>query len=315
MATNTSAVTPQPSFHGDYKKDEEPTNWLRKYQLSLPPSYTDMDKINCFELQCAAASPAEEWFTNLPTADKSTWAAFLVAFKIRWPPPVHAKLTVAQKKEHLKSVILKEEDIGVMIEKDRGRDWGHVKWAKQVVQMALGFGDMQCHFLDVVLENTPEVLRDFLADHYATWAEFEADIAKTSASQLVRAKQQVANERKLREDIDRLQSTTTRKQPGPTAQATQSMFALPPTYHYGPRYTSNAVTQPQLAPQYQTTAPALQTLQPTQPLPPMAAAQIPQTPQNPFTATTPVPRTNLFYGYRGGFPQTPSRGRGASGAD
>lgn len=101
-----------------------------------------MDKINCFELQCAAASPAEEWFTNLPAADKLSWTTFLVAFKLRWPLPVHAKLTVAQKKECLKTMVLKEEDIGVMIEKDRGRDWGHMKWAKQVAQMALGFGDI-----------------------------------------------------------------------------------------------------------------------------------------------------------------------------
>ncbi|KAG1729627.1 uncharacterized protein EDB91DRAFT_1252946 [Suillus paluster] len=130
MATSASAVVPQPSFHGDYEKEEEPTDWIRKYQLLLPPSYSDADKIAWFELQCTAVSPAEEWFMSLQATDKATWVTFLAAFKIQWPPPVHVKLTVAQKKERLKSVILKEEDIGVMIEKDRGRDWGHVKWAK-----------------------------------------------------------------------------------------------------------------------------------------------------------------------------------------
>ncbi|KAG1739438.1 uncharacterized protein EDB91DRAFT_1248793 [Suillus paluster] len=312
MATSTSAVVPQPSFHGDYEKEEEPINWIRKYQLSLPPSYSDADKIAWFELQCAAASPAEEWFTSLQAMDKATWVTFLAAFKIRWPPPVHAKLTVTQKKEHLKSVILKEEDIGVMIEKDRGWDWGHVKWAKQVAQMAQGFGDAHCHFLDVVLENTLEVLRDFLADHYTTWAEFEADVAKTSASQLMRAKQRIANDRKLQEDVDKLQNQTssTRKTTDPSSsQATQPSFSLPATYCYGPRYIPNPTIPPQPAPPYQTIPPA-----PThaQPLP---AAPAPQTPQNPFSGTVPVPRTNLFYGFRGGYLQTPSRGRGASGAD
>ncbi|KAG1856825.1 hypothetical protein C8R48DRAFT_674798 [Suillus tomentosus] len=312
--TTIPAVVPQPSFYGDYEKEEEPTNWIRKYQLSLPPSYSDVEKISRFELQCAAASPAEEWFTNLPSTDKTTWTNFLAAFKVRWPPPAHAKLTVAQKKERLKSVVLKEEEIGVMIEKDRGRDWGHVKWAKQVAQMALGFGDTQCHFLDVVLENTPEVLRDFLADHYATWADFKADVAKTSASQLIRAKQRVVNDRKLREDVDKLQTQTfnSRKAPAPSPQNAQSSFPLPPVYRYGPRYAPNTNVTSQPAPPYQTAPPALPNPQPPQPPPAMIT---PQTPQNPFNAATPVPRTNLFYGYRSGYPQTPSRGRGPSSTD
>lgn len=82
MTTINPAVVPQPSFYGDYEKEEEPTNWIRKYQLSLPPSYSDAEKINRFELQCAAASPAEEWFASLPTPDKATWTAFLAAFKV-----------------------------------------------------------------------------------------------------------------------------------------------------------------------------------------------------------------------------------------
>ncbi|KAG0695492.1 hypothetical protein DFH29DRAFT_880026 [Suillus ampliporus] len=295
MATSTSAVVPQPSFHGDYEKEEEPTDWIRKYQLSLPPSYSDMDKINRFELQCAAASPAEEWFTSLQIADKATWTTFLAAFKIRWPPPVHAKLMVAQKKERLKSVILKEEDVGVMIKKDRGRDWGHVKWAKQVAQMAQGFGDTHCHFLDVVLENTPEVLWDFLADHYNTWAEFEADMAKTSASQLVRAKQRIANDRKLREDIDKLQNQTSNGRKAPdssSSQATQPSFSLPAAYRYGPHYNPNPIIPLQPAPPYQTIPPASTHVQP------LPAPPVPQTPQNPISGIASVPRTNLFYGYR-----------------
>ncbi|KAG2144245.1 hypothetical protein DEU56DRAFT_754307 [Suillus clintonianus] len=277
MATSTTTVTPQPSFHGNYEKDEEPTNWLRRYQLSLPPSYSDSDKIERFELQCAAASPAEECNIQNTLASASTRETHSCA---------------------------KEE---------RGRDWGHVKWAKQVTKMVLGFGDVHCHFLDVVLENTPEVLRDFLADHYNTWAEFESDVAKTSASQLIWAKQRIANERKLREDVDRLQtqSTTGRKQPGPAPQIAQPSFSLPAAYRYGPRYAPNIVNQPQPAVQYHTTAPTSQNLQPTQLPPPMTPTQMPQ---NPFTLAAPVPRTNLFYRYRGGFPQTP-RGRGGSPAD
>lgn len=190
-----------------------------------------------------------------------------------------------------------------MIEKDRGRDWGHVKWAKQVAQMALGFGDTQCHFLDVVLENTPEVLQDHLADHYTTWAEFETDVAKTSASQLLRVKQCITNERKLREDVNKLQTSSGHKVSAPPSQTAQPSFSLPSTYRYNPCFTPNLNLPPQTAPTYQTAPPNLSNPQPPQPPPPMLP---PQTPQNPFNTTMSVPRTNLFYGYQGGYPQTPS---------
>ncbi|KAG0694478.1 hypothetical protein DFH29DRAFT_880692 [Suillus ampliporus] len=165
---------------------------------------------------------------------------------------------------------------------------------------------------DVVLENTPEVLQDFLADHYTTWAEFEADVAKTSTSQLVRAKQRIANNRKLREDVDKLQNQTSNTRKAPylsSSQATQPSFSLPAAYRYGPHYIHNPATPPQPAPPYQTIPPAPMHAQL------LPAAPAPQTPQNPFSGTASVPRTNLFYGYQGGYPQTPLRGRGASGAD
>ncbi|KAG1854087.1 hypothetical protein C8R48DRAFT_675684 [Suillus tomentosus] len=302
-------ITPQPSFYGDYEKGEEPTDWLRKYELSFPPSATEADKLSRFELQCAAASPAETWHANLPASDKATWSAFRAAFKVRWPQPAQVTLTAAQKKERLKAVVLKEEEIGVMIEEDRGREWGHVKWAKKVARMAQGFNDSQCHLLDVVLENTPEVLRDFMLDNYTTWTDFEADVMKISASQLLRAKQRLATERKLREDVDKLQSKTVndRKISQSPSQTNPISYSAPPPYRYGHRYNG----PPASVSQHQATAipPAFQ------PSVQSPTPQIPQTRQstNMFTPGMPMSRGNLFYGHRG-YPQTPTR-RGGSPAD
>lgn len=97
MSTHVPAVVPQPTFYGDYQKGEEPTNWIKNYQLSFPPSYTEAEKISQFELQCVAVSPAESWFTTLTPAETASWAAFVAAFKKCWPPPSQATLTVAQK--------------------------------------------------------------------------------------------------------------------------------------------------------------------------------------------------------------------------
>jgi hypothetical protein len=304
-----TTITPLPSFYGDYEKDEEPTDWFRQYRLSLPSTFSDQDKIDHFELQCAAGSMAEVWVQNLPSACKATWATFTQAFIARWPPPVHVTLTLAQQKDHIKAITLQEEDIGRMIEKDRGREWEHVKWAKEIEQTAQGFGDSRCLLLDVILEGTPAVLRDLLTEQYASWPDFVTDVSRLSSSQLQRAKQRLKTERKLREDVDHLQAQASgqKKTPTPTSQPATPATTMPwSQYRPPPRYPMILFQQQQ---QQQP-----QQLPPSVPLVPPPMPPQPQTPQqqgqyNPFSTTTPMARSNLFYGGRG-FPQTPSRGRG-----
>ncbi|KAG2058528.1 hypothetical protein BDR06DRAFT_968530 [Suillus hirtellus] len=296
-------ITPQPSFYGDYKKSEEPTDWIWKYELFFPSTSTDSEKINWFELQCAAASPAESWFATLPASDKTSWTTFLAVFKLHWPPLAQVVLTVAQKKDQIKALVLKEDEIGIMIEEDRGREWGHVKWAKKVARMAQGFNNMQCHLLDIVLENTPEVLHDFLLDNYTTWMEFKTDVTKVSALQLLRAKQQLVMEQKLHEDVDKLQSQTTNSHKA-MPSTMQVPYTAPPAYRYRQHYGGTSAVAPQL--QATTSLPTSQT--PSFPTLP----QTPQTPQaaNMFASVAPATRGNLFYGYRG-YPQTPTRHGGS----
>ncbi|KAG1879696.1 hypothetical protein C8R48DRAFT_668486 [Suillus tomentosus] len=143
MTTNAPTITPQPTFCSDYEKSEEPTNWMRNYQLSFLSSNSEAEKIAWFELQCTAASPAEAWYATLTTVETASWSTFLMAFQKCWPPPAQVTLTVTQKKDRIRAVVLKEEDIGIMIEADRGREWGHMKWAKEIAQMAQGFNDSQ----------------------------------------------------------------------------------------------------------------------------------------------------------------------------
>ncbi|KAG2117382.1 uncharacterized protein F5147DRAFT_648909 [Suillus discolor] len=140
------------SFYGDYEKREEPTDWLQKYELSFPTSAVDTDKLNQFELQWAAASPAESCTSHINGCT--------------------------------------EEGIAQ---------------AKKLAQIVQGFNDSQYHLLDVILENTPEVLHNFMLDNYATWMDFKADVMKILVSQLLREKQGLAMEQKLCEDVDKLQ--------------------------------------------------------------------------------------------------------------
>ncbi|KAG2747238.1 hypothetical protein P692DRAFT_201916377 [Suillus brevipes Sb2] len=306
-----TTITPLLSFYGDYEKGEEPTDWFCQYRLSLPVTFTDAEKIDRFELQCTAGSMAEVWVQNLPTASKGSWAIFSREFAQRWPPPVHVTLTLAQQKDRIKSIVLAEEDIGRMIEKDRGREWGHVKWAKEIERTAQGFGDTRCLLLDIVLENTPAILRDLLTEQYNTWPEFVTDVSRLSSSQLQRAKQRLETECKLREDVDRLQAQTTgsKKTTATTAQTTNQAPMVPwAQYHPSPPRYALQPQQQQQQQQQQQPPPPVPTLQPPQLPPPQTPQQ--QGPYNPFSTATPMARGNLFYGGRG-FPQTPSRGRGA----
>ncbi|KAG1886718.1 hypothetical protein F4604DRAFT_1675581 [Suillus subluteus] len=228
-------------------------------------------------------------------------------------------LTVGQKKDQIHSVILLEEEVGVMIEEDKGREWGHVRWAKKITHMAQSFNDMQCHLLDIVLENTPEILCDFLADNYTSWSDFETDVSKVSASQLLKAKQRLVTGKKPCEDVDKLQSQVSggcskTSTPVQGQQAGQN-FLAPPAYQYGYWYAPAAPGQTPQATQPPVSQPPQITQPVGQPLPTLQTPQVPQTPQAAtlFGTAAPINRGNLFYGYCGGAPQMPSRGHGDTG--
>ncbi|KAG1884630.1 hypothetical protein F4604DRAFT_1919079 [Suillus subluteus] len=144
----------------------------------------------------------------------------------------------------------------------------------------------------------------------APWAAFKADVAKVSASQLLKAKQQLAMEKKLCEDIDKLQSQVSNScsktsTPVPSQPAPLGMTA-PPPYCYGYRQTP-----PNMGQYQQLAQPLVQVPQPAPQLfPVVQTPQVPQTPQTAalFGTAAPISRGNLFYSYQGGVPQTPMRG-------
>ncbi|KAG0691595.1 hypothetical protein DFH29DRAFT_884113 [Suillus ampliporus] len=115
-----------------------------------------------------------------------------------------------------------------------------MRWAQQVARMAQGFNDSQCHLLDVVLENTPEILCDLLTDNYTSWTDFKTDVTKVSASQLLRVKQRLTMDRKLREDVDKLQNQMAddRKTMQSSSQTTQVPYVMQPPYRGYPQTPS-----------------------------------------------------------------------------
>ncbi|KAG2129030.1 hypothetical protein DEU56DRAFT_915345 [Suillus clintonianus] len=297
-----------PLLKGDYVGGEEPNEWMRQLDLNLPSTWNDAQKVEWFKRQCAPGSLAEAWYMSLSAAQTATWSDLETAFLVRWPPAIPLQLTSAQKKERLKAVVLKEADIGMMIDDERGQEWGHVRWARQVQRLAQSFGDNTCQFLDVVLNGVPDLLRDQLSDTYTDWAAFLTGVNGVSINLLARARTRAAEEQAMREDIAQLKA---RLQPQQQAPQTRSYPSNPPAYRPYPRPPNNPATMPS-AP-----APAMSLHQqvnqgqpnfaPSMPYQAPSYQPQPSTPgQNPFALTGAVPSTNLFYRYQR-FPQTPSR--------
>lgn len=305
-----------PLFHGDYAGGEEPNEWLCQLDLNLPVSWNDTQKIDRFRRQCAPGSLAEMWFTTLTNAQTASWAYLEAAFVNRWPPNLLLQLTAGQKKERLKAVVLKEEDIGSMVEDEKGQEWGHVRWARQVQRLAQSFGDSNCQYLDVVLDGVPDILCDQLADSYTSWAAFLAGVNGVSINILNRAWLRAAEERTMRDDIAQLKA---RLQSQQQVQQTRPYLPSPPAYRPflcqagsiplipttsgQPQTSQQATGQPgmNLVPpqQYQVPAYLPQPAVPSYQQPPVTPGP------NPFAGAGNMLSTNLFYRYQQP-PQTPS---------
>ncbi|KAG1860029.1 hypothetical protein F4604DRAFT_1930339 [Suillus subluteus] len=261
-------MAPLPLLKGDYLNGKEPTDWMQQFQLNLPPSWTDAQKVDRFILQCTRGRPAHIWVSSLSAAQMATWVDLITAYEAHWPttPPVF--LVAAQKKERLKALTLKEGDIGVMIDNEKGQEWGHIHWACQVQQLAQSFNDVNCQYLDVVLEGVPDLLHDQLSDLYLDWGAFVTGVNNMSINLLSRAQAKAKEEKEMR-----ILKHVNIPDPDPRVSA-KSVSTVRTT----DVPTGNIPAQMQL---------------PTQQL----------TLNNPLAAAGTVPRTNLFYRYQP--PQTP----------
>ncbi|KIJ05586.1 hypothetical protein PAXINDRAFT_158994 [Paxillus involutus ATCC 200175] len=166
-------------FHGDYSKEEEPTEWFMMFQLSLPSSWNDDQKVERFQLHLVPNSYADEWFNNLSVLDTMSMTALRAAFFKRWPPTKKPKWSKAQQKERIRGHVLQEEDIGTWIAEGRVGDYGQNVWAVNVMRLALSMGDVEGMLIEYAIEGIPTVLKEHLTGEYDTWEEFLEGVRAT----------------------------------------------------------------------------------------------------------------------------------------
>jgi len=165
-----------PLFYGDYGENENPSVWFAQFELSLPISWTDAQRIQWFGMQLTPGEIAEEWYHNLTSHHLSSFSNLKLEFFKCWPPPKRPKLTQAQQKECIMAQVLKEDEVGVWTQEGRMGNYTHVTWAVNTLRLALGMGDVDGAMIEYALEGILDLLKDHLKCIYNSWDEFVEDI-------------------------------------------------------------------------------------------------------------------------------------------
>ncbi|KAG2034213.1 hypothetical protein BDR03DRAFT_984557 [Suillus americanus] len=208
-----------PLFCGDYTNKEEPTEWFAQFELSLPVSWDEAQRIERFEMQLAPGNIAEEWFQGLSPSKLALFSSIKAAFWKRWPPPRQPRYMRAQQKEQVMAEQLEESIIGLWTE----GDYGHVTWANKVLHLALGMGDTTRHLIEYVVEGIPNLLKDHLRCEYEDWDEFVDDVQGVPSVKLKRGHEELDKEHARDADIARFKAHNTQWLSTPTYRVAARM--------------------------------------------------------------------------------------------
>jgi hypothetical protein len=200
----SEAVKSVPLFYGDYGENENPSAWFAQFELSLPISWTDMQRIQRFGMQLTPGEVAEEWYHNLTSSHLSSFANLKHEFFKRWPPLKCPKLTRAQQKERIMAQVLKEDEIGIWTQEGRTGNYAHVTWVLNVLRLALGMGDVDGAMIEYALESIPDLLKDHLKCVYNSWDEFVEDIQDVLNVKLKRGRKNLDKEQARDAEISKL---------------------------------------------------------------------------------------------------------------
>jgi hypothetical protein len=104
MANTTQDI---PMFYGDEDQDkDEPQTWLRKLERVCGKGAMEETLMWTFEKSLEPGGRAEEWFNELPPAEKAMWKETVKAFKKEWPMEKRLELTRDERRRKLLEIKL-----------------------------------------------------------------------------------------------------------------------------------------------------------------------------------------------------------------
>jgi hypothetical protein len=195
-------------FHGGTRNKGEglsSENFFKLY-VSQSNAHTEAFRIANFANFLDSASPAEEWFDNLPTADTTTWAAFDAAFHREWPKPIPTR------NQRTENVVHKEmeEDI-LTLEKFSGRETlngqemsGCEAWSKRMMERATTLKvKSTTHYIYGVRTKLPTAIRDRITANPADWTAFLREVEDVSPVYVLEQMEKDQEIQKEKESIER----------------------------------------------------------------------------------------------------------------
>jgi hypothetical protein len=209
-------------FYGD-KKEENPEDFLRSFFRRMGGA-TDEVKKQQFPNFLQADSAADEWFEELPQADKKDWTAIHAAFRLRWPRKKAAKKTTEEYETEITSIRLKMEDLDKK-ETIAGREvYAHIAWADDMAAAVKGAKlETTTTYIGHVRKDLPKILREKVGTGHADWGAFLQAVRDVDADHIrdgvdTWKKEQEVQEA-LRKRIQQLEKLTA----SPTAPLRQQM--------------------------------------------------------------------------------------------
>lgn len=165
---SSEQVTP---FHGD-KDDENPEDFLQSFFRCMGTS-TDEIKKQQFPNFLQADSVADEWYEDLPVADKTNWTTIKAAFRKRWPRKQQVKKTREEYEEEIMGLALNIEDLGKK-EKVAGRDvYSHIAWADKMATIVRGAKlEDTTTYIGQVRKKLPKLLKEKIGAGHENWTSF-----------------------------------------------------------------------------------------------------------------------------------------------
>jgi hypothetical protein len=238
----TEQVNP---FHGD-KKDENPEDFLRSFYRRMGTASDDTRKQQ-FRYFLQADSAADEWFDDLPAADKKDWTTIETAFNKRWPRKKAAKKTKEEYEEEIMGTRLQMEDLGKK-EKTAGREtYSHIAWADKMEVIVRGAKiEETTTYIGQVRKELPKLLREKVGTGHTDWAAFLQVVRDVDLDHIKEGvsiwKQEQEEQQALRKRIQHLEKLTA----SPTAPLRHQMttFTLGDPQQNSPQPARQVTTTP-----------------------------------------------------------------------
>ncbi|KAG1813488.1 hypothetical protein DFJ58DRAFT_740078 [Suillus subalutaceus] len=248
--------TPQ-IFHGDRCKSENPADFLKSFNRAMRQQSVTViaEKVEAFGDYLGTGLDAEVWFKVLLPSPKTSWAAFVTAFEVHWPPIVVAEKTKAEYERELIEHLMSDAEVGTKTTLHDRECWTHEAWATKALQLASRAGiEAGASMIWQVRGRLPSVIKDLLkADEYTDWAAFTTEVKELKGNRVLEKKEQHSKQEHevnmLRADVARLQQCNPMQDSLATLQnhnnTVTRMPTLQATQHPQPMFTRQPASVPQ----------------------------------------------------------------------